>query len=235
MASNADRFITAFNSIEKALKKELLLDRHYSFIKLVDLSKKRNPLVMKYELDLKKFAELRNAIVHEQTEIEFIIAEPHIQIVEEIEKIKEELTKPELVIPRFKRKVIYFQLEDRLTTVLKAIKEHAFTQYPIYKDGKFFGLITENGIVRWLSNKVDKDQITLNSKTLDQVMLYERHAQNVIFIHKETTLYEAQDLFVKQLDKKFTRLDALLITETGDKNEPLLGIITPYDVIKFKF
>ena len=67
---------------------------HLSFYKLVELSKRKNAIVRRYEEDLKEYATLRNAIVHHQTSTEYAIAEPHDEIVQALETIDEALAKP---------------------------------------------------------------------------------------------------------------------------------------------
>ncbi|MBU8905015.1 CBS domain-containing protein [Desertibacillus haloalkaliphilus] len=233
MSSNAERFLAAFNTIEQTLKKQLQLHRHYSFIKVVDIAKKRNPIVEKFEGDLKKYAELRNAIVHERVDPGFIIAEPHSEVVEDIEFIGKELTKPKKVIPSFACKVATFHVNDPLMVVLDIINQRLYTQFPIYDHQGFYGLLTESGIAKWLANQLVECPNLMDVRLLD-VMAFEKHINHVIFVSQNENLYEVKEHFVRQMDMKMTRLHAVLITESGDRNDPLLGIITPHDVIRFE-
>ena len=49
----------------------------------------------KYEDDLRSYADLRNAIVHHRTVMEYIIVEPHVDVVEKIEYMDYRLAKPQ--------------------------------------------------------------------------------------------------------------------------------------------
>lgn len=230
--TRAERFLAAFNTIEKALKDEFDMHRHFSFSRMIETVKKKHPVVSKHEADLKKFAELRNVIVHERIAPNYIIAEPHMELVELIEKIRDQILQPTTVVPIYARSVRTFQHDQSLGDVLRIIKELSFTQFPIYEAKQFIGLLTDNGIATWLAHQANDCAANVASIPLSEVLSFEKHVNNVLFVHKETTIYEAKDLFVHHFDHKMTRLEAILITETGRKNEKLLGIITPYDAIR---
>ncbi len=78
------------------------------FYRLIDQAKKKDVLVRKYEDDLRSYADLRNAIVHHRTSMEFVIAEPHIDVVERIEHIDFTIAKPTLVGQMFRKKSACF-------------------------------------------------------------------------------------------------------------------------------
>jgi len=75
---------------------------------LIDWSKKKSPLVRKYEDDLRSYADLHNAINH-RISPDYIIAEPHIHVVERIEHIDEVLARPKLVGQLVRKRVMSFQ------------------------------------------------------------------------------------------------------------------------------
>ena len=65
---NSERFLNAFSKIEKYIRKLIAGDRRATFYALVDDASKKNSAVNTYRTDLKEFADLRNAIVHERTD-----------------------------------------------------------------------------------------------------------------------------------------------------------------------
>ncbi|MBO5501441.1 MAG: hypothetical protein J6A48_05405, partial [Clostridia bacterium] len=50
------------------------------------------------------------------------------------------------------------------------------------------------------------------------------------FISRSTTLDNAELMFEKA-NKRNRKLKLLLVTKTGDAAEPLLGVVTPYDLM----
>ena len=88
---NSKRFIDAYNNIDYALKTRYNLNRAMGFSDLIRKSVSMNYVVRKYEDDLIDYGRLRNAIVHNNNE-DFVIAEPHDSVVENIEHIGRDIS-----------------------------------------------------------------------------------------------------------------------------------------------
>lgn len=230
---NSDRYLVSFNAIEKALKVYVQNNNYISFTRLIQLAKRSNAVVRRYYEDLKEFAELRNAIVHDTIDIDYAIAEPHDEIVKKIEQIEQEIIQPKKVIPLFNRKVTTFQSENTLANILKTINRFSYSKFPIYQNGRFIGLLTKEGIVNWLATHVDDlDSLSFSKIQIKDMLVHQKKNKNYLFINRDTTIYEVKEIFKKYVERESARLDALLITEHGDKNEALLGIVTLEDLIK---
>ncbi|MEK4405792.1 CBS domain-containing protein [Sporosarcina sp. FSL K6-6792] len=228
---NSDRFIFAFNRIEKSLEKISGLSNYMSFQRLIDKSKHLNAVIRKFERDLRECGDLRNAIVHNRTDIEYAIAEPHDDIVELIEYIDRELSKPVTVGDMFLRKVHILQATDTLAYGLRLIREKKFNQIPIYQSNKFIGLVTATGITYWLADNMTDEIISREMPTLLDIYSHEKQKNTYRFIRMDLSVYEAEEYFKKSVAEG-KRLEALLITESGRPEEKLLGIITPLDLMK---
>ncbi|MUK88863.1 CBS domain-containing protein [Ornithinibacillus sp. L9] len=226
MYKNSEKFLAAFNRIEKALRQELQNSKGIGFAKAVKILAKYNSIVSKYSDDLLEYAELRNAIVHDKIDTMHAIAEPHDSVVKHIEKIEKDITQPKVVIPMFSRRVVSFQVKDSLSDVLEAIHEKGFSKFPVYYEDEFKGLFTESAITKWLAdNKFSSGSETL----IEEILPYQKNS-NFKFIGRDTTVYEAIGIFKDQIEKG-NRIDALLITENGKNSEELLGIITSWDMM----
>lgn len=229
---NSDRFLAAFNRIEQFMNRGNSSERYITFAQLVEVQTKSNITVKRNVDRLHKFAKLRNAIVHQSINGAYAIAEPHQSIVDEIEKIEKELTNPPKVLTHFKKEVETFKHNNSIVEVLKVIRERDYTQFPVYKEKKFIGLLTENGITKWLARNIEEDIISLEETNLIDILEFEEEVDNYIFIGKELTVYEVEEIF-KDFPHTRERLDALLITHSGKKTESLLGIITTWDILQF--
>ena len=82
--TNARRFINAYNKIDYAIRVQHGFKRSMSFSEVVRKAVPLNYIVRKYEDDLVDYGRLRNAIIHKSND-EYVIAEPHEEIVEKIE------------------------------------------------------------------------------------------------------------------------------------------------------
>lgn len=225
---NSERFLTAFHRIEQSMKDIIGTTDHLSFFKLVELSKRKNAIIRKYEEDLREYTTLRNAIVHHKTSTEYAIAEPHDEIVLALETIDEALAKPITVGQMFERNVSILQAKDTLKDALKLIREKQFIQIPVYDGNVFVGLLTAVGIMFWIANHVEKGDISWEM-TVESTLQHEKKKENHLFVPRDMSIFEAEELF-KDAIAKGRRLEALLITD--DKG--LVGIVTPLDLIEIE-
>ena len=124
--SNAERFISSFNEIEEYLKDKHAYDESIGFTKMInDIVRNNKSQIVRMNLSkLRTYASLRNAIVHNygnnHDKKEYIIAEPHDDEVNNIEKIERLITKPRKVFDDFNKPVLSFELS---TSIFDAINE----------------------------------------------------------------------------------------------------------------
>lgn len=231
-AKNSERFLSAFNTIHEYFKVQLeVRDKHLGFVDGLSRLRNKNYILNRYYDDLLVFNDLRNVIVHKKYKVEFVIAEPHEEIVRKIEDITKDLVQPETVYPKFSSNVRAFDTGDMLPEVLKDVKENGFSQFPVYENGHFKGLLTENGITNWLSRSLSEDIFALSYTRIKDVIEFEEKENNYLLIPRNLSVFEAKGKFLDHLNNGNVRLDALLITENGKPHESLLGIITAWDII----
>jgi CBS domain-containing protein len=229
--SRGERFLAAYARIEQVLQRRVETSRgKESFRRLVDIASKREAVVRRFQNDLSEFAELRNAIVHERISPDYLIAVPLPETVESIEKIADLITDPPRVYPRFAGKVVKFQVTDPLGDVLSVIDETGYSQFPVYSDGVYSGLLTDGAVARFLSAAALGKSRLGNETTVGEAMSYEKNIWRARFIARYASVFDAEELFKSSNNGRW-RVSALLITENGDPQQALLGIITPYDIL----
>ena len=230
----AERFEVAFNKIHNQLKKLANNDdkffREDRFSTLVHTVKDRHPSIRMYKDDLLSYARLRNAIVHEKMRKNYFIADPHGEVVKNIEKIAQFLLEPPKATTIASKPVKAYETTDDLKTVLIDMGKCPFTQYPVYEDGKFSFLLTESGITSFLADQFVDNLIDFSNETVLSIKPYEcYHA--VTFVSRSYDVFQIEDLFEKSLQEK-RKLEAVIVTENGRETEKPLGIITAWDLIK---
>lgn len=229
---NSDRFLAAFNRIEAYLKEEGDASKYEGFSRVLNKAIYKNPMIKKFKEDLEKFSDLRNVIIHESVKPNYVIAEPHIDVVERIEKIAELFERPERVIPKFKRDVKKVELYDNIAVPLRLIRI-GYSQFPVYNNGKFMGLLSDKCIAKWLANFIEEDVMSIYKVKVEEILKYDGSSgRNVRFIDKDTTIYNALSIFSEYRNKNI-QVEAILITRSGQADENLLGIITPRDIVEY--
>lgn len=221
------QFEADYNSVDDFLRKDLRSDKQVSFAQLVKEYSRRHLGWRDSEL-LRTIAEIRNVIVHGKTEPYRYVAVPTPPIVEQLRNCRERLINPARAIPRFQRTVKVVSTHDSLATVLKIIHDRAYSQFPVYKEERFRGLITENGITRWLARRIAEGLsiVKLEEVSVEQVLQNEEKRRNYAFVQRDMRLDDVRSLFAEQV-----LLEAVLITANGKETEKLLGIATRWDLL----
>lgn len=228
--TKSDKFIEYYNRIDAFLKKEGDYDSYASFTYKIKSSK--NKAVKRFKDELISLGELRNAIVHNPKIGDKTIAEPHQETIARIEKIHVEITNPQKVIPAFQFEIFGAEKEDYINDILIKMKICSFSQFPVYSSKKeVIELINTNTISRWLSSQLEHNGTIIieNAKVKDLIPEIE-FKKNFKFISRNTSIYEAYDYFIYQINKEKRNLDVLFITNSGKEEEKLLGLITIEDI-----
>jgi len=222
-----ERFITAFNRIDKHLRK--VTNKHKGV---------RMPDVIKSYLELhpgwkdveawRAYTSLRNVIEHERYGPYQYLFIPSEDAVRDIERIAQDLQIPTTVGSVFSREVVRVNLDTPLTKVLSLIHENSYSQFPVCAGGKCVGLLTENGITRWLSKHWNTlSPGDFSAVVVQEVLEHEESRENYLYVSTDTYVDDAFYLF-----RERPLLEALLITKDGESTTELLGIITPWDALQ---
>jgi len=229
-----ERFVGAFNAIDLYLENALHTTHTQSFRSLVDLYAKRN----KWWKDadwLRVYTDLRNIIVHDKVAAFEYPCVPTQATVERVERIRDDLLHPERLLPRFQKPVVTIAPDDSMSHILRIMHRDHYSHFPVYgmQQGKqsCLGLLTENGIARWLAEWVceEKSLIDLDKQHVREVLNREERRQNFHFAPPHAPVREILHQFH---DNPY--LEAVLITLNGDPHELPQGIITRRDVMEYR-
>ncbi len=224
------KFETAFNRIHKALKEMVKGTDSDAFVELLYSGYKNHSLVRKYKSELHQFAKLRNAIVHERVNADFYIAEPHIEVVERIEEIAREFEKPQTALSIATSPVFYYYEDAYLKDVLKVINKFDFTRFPVYdKDDKYVALLTSTEIIQWMAKHFSDSVVHFEDVRVKELLTKGKN-YFVTFVDEDASLYHIEELF-ERYHTRGKKLQAVIITETGDRHGKPIGVITPWDLL----
>lgn len=221
------RFLLAFNVIDEHLRQETRLqERDVSFKRVLDeyATKHRG---WSFERDLRRCVGLRNVLVHDQFRPGQPPAIPTAKSLELIERIRDALLKPRKVLPDFQRPVVTAAPLEKIDKLLGRIRDADYSQFPVVAGTEFLGLVTENGITRWLAQRMTKDSmLELADHAVCEVLECEEARDNFVFVQRSTLIEDLIEAFRDQ-----PGLEAALITERGDRTTSFLGIATRWDIV----
>ena len=206
----AEQFLVSFNAIDRELRDRLGLERGISFRSAVDRYASKHPWWRTDAESLRAFAELRNVIVHERFERFKYISIPAAEVVEEMEAILNRLQKPRTVQQVAGRDVFTIQADATVTELLSLVDSEHINQLPVYAKGKFKGLITSKGVLRWLAENVTRSgpRVDLDSLRVKELLELEGSRHNCDFVPRNLPVDEASFMFARN-----PQLEALLVTE----------------------
>ena len=220
-----DRFLAAFNAIEGELRRRLDAEKHVGYKDLARRFRDRNGWWRRSYDAMETISDLRNFLVHEKVHPVIYAAVPSDEVIELIERIRDQLIRPITVMDRFGRKVVEFVPSDKLSSVLRVIVEQSITHFPVRVPGGACRLLTTNGIAHWLAQSgLSVGLVDLDTPVAD-VLAAQESEDNVRFVSRATPMDEAFELFAKH-----PQLRAVIITQSGKASEAPLGIITAWDV-----
>ena len=175
---------------------------------------------------------LRNVLVHEKSEPYKYLAIPTKIIVEKLEAILDKFIHPKRSIPTFQKKVDTLLLSNSLADALKMISDKDFSQFPVCERDHFKGVLTENGITRWLSHHVSNELslVDMVDIPVKSVLEMEEKRRNFIFVARTMSVYELKEQFADH-----ELLEVVLITENGKRDEKLMGIVSRWDILKAQY
>lgn len=228
MVSDSDRFLAAFSGIERKLRQIAGSDRGASFYALVDRAALQSRAVRQFRIDLKEYADLRNAIVHERGDGR-AIAEPHEATVAALEEIRRVLDDPPRVLQILRVAVQSCSGDDPVGRAARQMYDGDFSQLPVYDDGTFVALLTAETLARWIAASLKSGVGLVEEIPVREVLAYAEDADNHQLLGREATAFDALQLF-DEYSERGKSLDAIVITHAGKRAAKPLGIVTVYDV-----
>ena len=203
--------------------------KHPRFQDLINKASAKSGAVRHYEDDLKGLDKFRNSLVHERGSGKYL-AIPKAETVKLIKEIYKEISKPQKVVPIFKAIVSKADYNSAVAAVIREMSAGGYSQVPVFRHREFVGLMTENGITRWLGARIEGNSSLLKNTKVSEVLKHEEHPQNCVFFDKNKSVYDALQTFRENTLEHGGRVQAILITENGKPSKDLLGIITIWDV-----
>jgi len=223
---NSDKFLDAFNQIEQVLNERFRPGFHVGFAELIRRMQSTDSVIKRFGADLREYAELRNAIVHNRRE-NFVIAEPHPDIVEEICRIRDLILNPPSIANLPHRDIFRITKQASVKETLITFGKNDFTRCPIVDGNRIIGLLTARSIARWLSSSISQlDE--LKTANIEQVLPWAIKEKYAI-VNSRSRLHDVYELFKAQL-RDGGSLQAVIVTKTGRPELPILNIITASDL-----
>ncbi|OQB05854.1 MAG: hypothetical protein BWY19_00738 [bacterium ADurb.Bin212] len=225
------QFNELFKKLETRLKEiARVASDATQFKDIIDKAKKNNPYVSYKEDIIWDMYGLRNVFSHGDREK--YIAEVNTLAFEELNTILKNIENPPTVGEVFRKEMFTATLEDNVYPVLKTMKVDIYTHVPVYdSEHKFVGVLNESTVLNWLVANLVDGKANFSKKQLkhfDRSFLH-TDENRCEFVAKGYDIFSVQQMFDQHMFSG-KRLGCVIITETGDRDEEPIGIVTAWDL-----
>ena len=225
----AQQFIQLYNQLSRYLREHSDSDTNLPFYQLIRTAATTHSTVRRYLADLKEYGDLRNAIVHNQTYPQQVIAEPTQETIAQFTHIVQSITAPKRLIPIFQKNIHLFSAQALLVEAIDYTKFKEFSQVVVQsKDG--LSLLSLESITLWFAEQL-KAEMSIAKVIIADALIHEP-PDNVLFMARNALVDDAREAFSTTLARPHPRLLAIIIINTGKRTEQPLGIITPWDLLQ---
>jgi len=229
--NRVERFLTAFNAVDRLLRERTGVDDHGVPFRTV-LRRFLRSQPWRGAERLTEYAELRNLLVHETLAPDAYLAVPSEDAVRRLEAIRDRLAGVPRAEEAFRRRVATLEPEAPLAEVLATAHRTGFSQFPLVDaEGRVVGLLTDRGLARWWAAQAVREHADVAAAVAAATAADVLGAET----DRQTWTTAAADEPAERVLARFVdepELEAVLITRDGSDRGPLLGIATHLDVVR---
>ena len=189
----------------------------------------------RYREELDVFREMRNLLSHHGKIGGEYIVEPSQSAVARMREILEFAKNPPVAMTaaRPTKELFCADYEDSVAKIAEIMEKRGFSHVPVL-DGRgiLVGVFSVGTLFTYLRSGDVKDARQLKIGDLKEYIRPERHStEQFAFVDRNATCYQIKKLFNHE-GPEVRRVAAVFVTQNGKKNTALLGMITPWDIMK---
>lgn len=231
--SNADAFLELYKNLEELLEVRYSDGRKYAGSTVMRFYNDEDGKKWREELNVCR--EMRNMLSHHADIDGQPVFEPSDAVLRVLENIIEDVKNPPVAmsIATPAKSLLTCSYGDKAEDVMRKMKECGYSHVPVIEDGRLvgvfsvgtaFSMIEKYGLDRFRSNVLIGE--------LAEFLPIDRHMTESFGFTADTTPYRSLRNRFAGNGPKNRRLAALFVTQNGRENGKVLGIITPWDMIK---
>ncbi len=124
-------------------------------------------------------------------------------------------------------------LSQRLSMVLETMEEKGFSHIPVLTEsGRLYGVFSVGTLFAYVKSNPQKSVEGLKLMDIADLLPPEKHStEKFAFTGRDASLLELKEIF-RLTGPTHRRVAAVFVTSNGEASGRLLGMITPWDIIK---
>lgn len=226
-----EKFLEIYKELEELLALQYTAnERKYTSPIMEYINDKSNPY---YREELNTCREIRNLLAHHADIGGKAIVEPSDEVLQLMEEIFRYVSDPPLALDcatPFER-VLTATPDQKAYSVMFKMKGRGFSHVPVMEYGKFVGIFSVSTPFAYALQYSKGMGREFTIADFGELLYIENHCtERFMFADKNMTVRKAGRAF-ETVGSNKKRLAMILITEHGRMNEPILGVLTPFDVL----
>lgn len=177
--------------------------------------------------------EVRNLLTHNADENGAPLVEPSQALLDSLYEIISYVEKPSsaLSFATKAENIMRAHPNDRIMDVMRRMYKHGYSHIPVIDDDRIYGVFSKSSVFRHLLEKGSVGNNDRIREMGESIKLMGQRDSRYIYLPPEATYLEARSRF-ETMSGRNNRLAVIFITSTGDEKGTLMGMLTPWDVMK---
>ena len=232
---NSDIFLELYKNLEELLEVKYSVGKKYTGSAVMKYYNDDESKKWREELNICR--EMRNMLSHHAKIGGKPVFEPSDEIVEVLRRILGDVKNPpvSMSIATPASRLITCVEDDLAENVIHKMREHGYSHVPVMDSGRLVGVFSV-GTVFSMIEKYGVDGVPRGAKVRDfeEFLPVENHMTECFGFVSDSAAFSGLKQRFTAKGPRERRVAALFVTANGNKNEKLLGMITPWDMIKGK-
>lgn len=233
MNNITDRFLDKYRELEVAVRYSYKLGKYESAVSFLKKQKRFEDR----SADIDYISDIRNLLSHNRKISGRYAVQPSEEVIAFMDSLIIEVSgrKKCRDIAIKVGSILKRNLRGRVMDTIKIMDARGFSHVPIVENGKVIGVFSRNSIFSYVAKNGACSLISKPDLTFGDIREYlelgGREKEEYIFV--KTCLYadELERIF-DNMSKKGRRVGLVFLTKNGTCDEPIQGMLTPWDVLK---
>lgn len=230
--SRSENFLKMYRVLEGILEKRYTGKRQSSSV-VMEYLRDDDSEPFRHELNICR--EIRNLLSHNADDEGEPLVEPSEAVLISLQNILEHVSAPKYAVnygtPR--DKILWAHPNDKVIDVMHRMSKNGFSHVPVMEKGTIIGVFSAGSLFSFLEqHSLDAlDNSARIGQVRDSLNVDKHDAEKYLFMPENATIYQVRAAFERRSERN-SRPSAVFITKNGGQDEPLIAMLTPWDVLK---
>lgn len=224
-------FLDLYKQIEDQLEDKYRNSRRHYTSAVYEFIKDYESAPIREKLDICRH--IRNLMSHSANMDGEPVVVPSQPVVDALRDVLDFVSKPPLAIDYATRgeRVLKVGANQKVLRVMELMEKNGYSHVPVMKEDRFYGVFSSGSVMRYLlKNRGRGLNPDTTIKELRGYLAVEEHIENYEFVPADATYIYVRQRF-EQVRARNKRVSVIFITRNGKPDQPLLGMLTPWDVL----